>query len=158
MFCHKCTYEFINSSSMEGRGRGCGQGFLVVGTISKEKKHQRVSSGWGSICLCLDTGLSTAQYEAILIIVGVRPFWVTLLLGQSNFDRFMVKSCFICWNCFCFFSGWHAIAAYGFVSALRVWVGDVLFIMYTDPASCFPMIFSSMWGRHIWSFCVKKGR
>ena len=80
MFCHKCTYEFINSSSMEGRGRGCGQGFLVVGTISKEKRTPEGQLWMGQYLLML-------RYWPIYCTIwgDFNHSWRSAILGDPPF-------------------------------------------------------------------------
>ena len=50
---------------------------------AKRKDHHGVSSGWSSVWHCLNTGLSSTQYEQIPIILGVWPFWLTPFFFRS---------------------------------------------------------------------------
>ena len=59
-------------------------GFLWWAPSAKRKDHHGVISGWSSVWHRSNTGLSSTQYEQIPIILGVWPFWLTLLFSINN--------------------------------------------------------------------------
>ena len=58
-------------------------GFLWWAPSAKGKDHHGVSSGWSSVWHRSNTGLSSTQYEQILIILGFWPFWLTPFFFRS---------------------------------------------------------------------------
>ena len=70
--------------------------FVVVGTIRNE--DYGVSSGWSSIWLNSNIGLSSTQYEKISFIFGVWSFWQTFPINMIS--GIMAKMYFIYWNHF----------------------------------------------------------
>ena len=59
-------------------------GFLWWAPSAKRKDHLGVSSGWSSVWHRSNTGLSSAQYEQIPIILGVWTFWLTPFIFSVN--------------------------------------------------------------------------
>ena len=75
---YKDTYVYNGNPKLEtGRGWVGLWGFLWWAPSAKRVDHHGVSSGWSSVWLRSNTGLSSTQYEQIPIILRVWPFWVT---------------------------------------------------------------------------------
>ena len=104
-------------------------GFFWWAPSAKRKDHHGVSSGWSSVWHRSNTGLSSAQYEQIPIILGVWPFWLTpFFFSVNNILAGLWLNCISSVEITLLSPGWHNIAAKGFVSVF-------------DPESFSPMIF-----------------